>query len=232
MKMAYAMLSLIGVVTCSRDVRACEALEPAEGALGYRQRAARCEGLYVRDTASTVRLKAIVAGPQPETGTTISLTPIGTPPAGPYSLRVTSVGPFEHYQLDAKVQWPGSFSWPTEEVLRPSGVQLSHLAPLAWSSSDGDPLYIPVRFGTGVAQPKTIRVVVESSTPFEACSARIVRKGAANAVSLRPANAPSTTTQAFVIPEGGPSGTAVLWLRWRLRGASDTESESWQIWLP
>lgn len=211
----------------------CERLLPQKGELAYRLRGDRCEGLFVRDTNSSVRLVALTAsGGKPATAGPMLQTTVLAPATGKaHRMRVQSLNPLVHYQLDAIIPPSGSFSWPAD-LIEKAALRRTDLAPLVWM--DTDPLvYLPVTMGTrtpGNAAP-TVRVLFESTVPVERYWATLTNEKDGGAERLYSRSALPASMLEFDLPPRG-AGRYRLWLRVLVLGESKPEAQSWLVWLP
>jgi hypothetical protein len=217
----------------------CANLTPQSGELGYQQRGDRCEGIFVQDIRSNVRLKSVLAPLESasspvEKELQLMLLP-DTPPAQ-YQLRVTSLDPRVHYQLDAFIPDGGVFNWPETDVVSRIPIKLSDLAPLTWSVSE--PVYfVPVLFSAATARTqdfdsKAVYVIIESTVPIQQYSARLIYEKSGELKQLTALSVLPATQIELALPSHNSSGYYTLWLRVRLLGESQPEGQSWTFWLP
>jgi hypothetical protein len=208
----------------------CEPLLPQKGELAYRPRGEHCEGLFIQNTSSSVRLKALVALDAAPAGEarTLSAVPLAPSSAG-FRIRVQSLDPRIHYQLDGVIPASGRFSWSAAEVIDKAALRRADLAPLVWMPSQ-PPLYVPVSLAAPL-RPAKVRAIFESAVPVEEYVARLnTEAGAAVELSAR-SPLPATYLE-FDLPARPASGRHTFWLRVRLLGEVAPETRSWSLWLP
>jgi hypothetical protein len=228
--LCLAALSLQAVAALAQTMQ-CERLSPQKGELAYRLRGAYCEGLFIQDTSSSVRLKGLVAVyPGTTSGAkTMRAVPLTPSPAG-YRMRVQSLDPGIHYQLDALVPASGGFQWPTE-IVDKAGLQRTQLAPLVWTQSK-PAAYVPVSLDPPpAAQPVMLRAIFESSVPVTDYVASLTAEQGGAGIALTSRSALPATVLEFDLPRSQP-GRHTFWLRVRLLGEAQPESQNWLLALP
>jgi hypothetical protein len=224
-----------GVSVVAQEIR-CEPLPALQGDLGYRLRDDRCEGLYVRDIASNVRLIAlssttIVRAPGP--GKLVVSVPSHVP-GGRYRVRVQSLDPQVNYQLDSWLS-NHTFQWP-DTIVAGAPIAREKLGALAWRAEDTE-LYVPASTPTAPPVPRKGKppvavAFVESTVPIEGFTARLNAESGPPQVPLSSESALPSRLLELSIPAGLKSGVYELWVRVRLFGESTPESHSWRVWLP
>ena len=224
-----AALSVQAVTAIGQPLQ-CEPLAPQKNALGYRLRGGYCEGLFVQDTSSSVRLKALVALSPAASGVAQTMRAVPLAPSGNYRIRVQSLDSRIHYQLDAIIPASGSFSWPAELIDR-AALRRTDLAPLAWTDSRPS-VYVPVALGSPLEKPPlAVRAIFESSVPVVSYVARLAAEQGGESRELNSRSALPATYLEFDLPAWA-SGRHTFWLRVRLLGEAEPEVRNWLLWLP
>jgi hypothetical protein len=211
----------------------CERLQPQKGELAYRLRGEYCEGLFVQDTSSSVRLKALIAaGTAPSAESrTLRAALLSPSPASGHRVRVQSLDPRIHYQLDAIVPASGAFSWSAAEVIERAAMRRADLAPLAWTTSR-PVTYVPVSLGDSAPSSRAVRAIFETTVPVEGYVARLTPEQEARPEDLKTRSALPASLLEFDIPARSAPGRYTFWLRVRLLGEAVPEQQSWLLWLP
>lgn len=232
---------LLLVPTVAVGAPPCSDLTPQEGSLGYKLRSDRCEGLFVQDALSNVRLKSLLAisGDLPQSNKdTLSVESYPGIPSTSYQLRVSSLDPRIHYQLDAFMPEQGPFNWSSSEIISRvvPPISPSILAPLVWKSSE-PAYYVPVVFPrTDITLPmsgaESVVAIIESTVPIQQYSASLTADEGGQREKLTTGSDLPTSRLELAIPRRDKPGLYTLWLRVRLLGESQPEGQSWVLWLP
>jgi len=220
----------------------CAEITPQKGELGYQERGNRCEGLYVERTRSALRLKSFLGNfasdPNANIEGSISVKLPSDVPSDHYHLRVNSLDPRIHYQLDALLEKSGTFSWPISDVLgKADEIDIAMLAPLSWAIGSTTEHYIPVSLSIGnkltdAYGSNRALVLVESTVPVSRYIARLTPEPDGELVDLTTQLKQPTTLLELPIPEYAKTGFHKLWLRVLMMGESKPEQQSWMIWIP
>lgn len=237
----YALLGLLLLTgpLSAEDSPPCANLSPQQGELGYQPRGDRCEGMFVRDTRTSVRLKSVLtasAAGLTSKENTLRAALLPDVPEAQYHLRVSSLDPRTHYQLDAIIPESGVFSWPMADVVGRASVDPAKLVPLGWAATE-EVVYVPMSLSA--AQPpdrthgsRAVWIIIESTVPIQEFVARLREEPGGGRIELQsPASLPTTQLE-LAVPPDAPSGHYKLWLRVRLVGESKPEGQSWMLWLP
>ena len=232
---------VLTVPTITMGAPPCENLHPQSGEFGYKVRGERCEGMFIQDILSNIRLKSLLAIPRdaskPEKDAVVAKLYPGIP-ASQYQLRVSSMDPRIHYQLDAFIPEKGEFRWPSTDILTSvvPPISKSILAPLAWNVSE-PAYYVPVLFPqTEITLPSSevenVVVIFESTVPIQQYAARLISDESGRREELTNSTNLPTSRLELAIPRHDQPGFHTLWLRVRLLGESQPEGQSWMLWLP
>ena len=218
----------------------CAELTPQDGELGYKARHGYCEGLYVQQVHSVLRLVSLIEAGTPKAVAPAGFLAVAVPPTAPAmarKIRVVARNPAVPYRLDATLQTE-HFEWPASEVVKPVLGQKPELDVLV-RSSDEHPIFVPVQlnseFASTTAQANSMTrtsVFVVSTIPAESYLARIVGDAGTKPFELRARLNPPSTRIQLDIPNAAPRGKVELWFRARLLGAATPEEQRWLIWLP
>lgn len=217
----------------------CDNLSPQEGVLGYQVRGDRCEGMFVQDIRSNLRLKSLMAPSGATSSPGENMLSAVLPSSAPkmqYHLRINSLDPRVHYQLDTLIPDGGVFRWPVGDVVGRVPLDASELVPLSWTTSE-PVFYVPVSFPSAAPfapgiEPKTAIVIIESTVPIQQYVARLKSEVTGVRTDLTAHTVLPTTRLEFALPERDSPGHYTLWLRVRLLGESQPEGQSWALWLP
>lgn len=215
----------------------CADLTPLNDETGYKARSGRCEGLYVADTRSSLRLKGVLtltSRSNPISGMlSASISP--NPPTANYHLSIHSLDPREHYQLDTIMPNTGIFSWPRAEVIDKAGIDPAKLTPL--SRSITNPVhYIPVSYsghpGNNQNNNSDILIIIESTVPIQQYVARLSAEIGGEQIELKEQSPIPTTQLTLALQSPGLAGYYKFWLTVRLLGESEPDGGSWKLWIP
>lgn len=240
--LSYAALFLALIISTPDQAFAqCTNLKPQSGDLGYMLRDTRCEGLYIEDTRSSVRLKSVIgfffySDKDVDKDSIKVALPENAPPYE-YHLRVSSYDPQVYYRLDDEFGKDKVYGWPVSEVIIPAGIDKFSLAPLSWSKTNPRH-YIPVSFSVSKTDfanydSNVVLMTIESTVPIQKISARLTSQELDAAVDLSDrAELPSSMIELPVSTEELPAGPYKLWLRVLLMGNDAPEQISWDLWLP
>jgi hypothetical protein len=230
---------ILAIPALATSAPPCADLTPQKGELGYQQRGERCEGIFVQDIRSHVRLKSVFVPLDPVTPAAENDLRLALPadtPSSQHQIRVSSLDPRVHYQLDAIVSDKQIFTWPKADVINKLSIEPSDLAPLSWSVSE-PAYYVPVSAPSALASTQNssttdVHVIIESRIPIQDYAAKLISKKSGLPKRLTASSALPTTQLGFVLPPRDSSGQYTLWLRVRLLGESQPEGHSWTLWLP
>lgn len=238
-RQAFGLLMAVSFAVPSQIAAAppCADLVSQGGENGYQARGSYCEGLFVEDIRSSVRLRAIVedfdvsdvAGMP-----TLHVSVPGQAPSDEYRLEIHSLDPRVNYQLDTLIPANGLFSW-SVEIIESAGIDPSVLRPLAWA--DTDPVfYVPVSFPHATVPSAgtdlEVLAIFESTVPIVQYVAWLSPESGGQRIEPTSTSRLPATQLVLVMPSLPVNGYYKLWLRVLLVGERDPELLSYKLWLP
>jgi hypothetical protein len=127
----------------------CEDVHPIEGALGYRRRPGRCEGLFVSPVSGRLELVSLLQGPlhfKLEPHIRLEVSAASREIRQPVHVRAVAIPPRTYYRMDATVVATGApLIWPVEDVLLPLRLDDHRLGIFGWTDTPQEPTYVPLR---------------------------------------------------------------------------------------